>query len=177
MVTKLHRKSLWEVGSTTMCPERNRKSQESSTVPVCVSYVNSTPRVLTTVETFRQRISHHPVVPDNYGAVTNGKDTTIKLHSAEHAGLAQCNPAPSLYCSTNSQHIIFNNCSIFGPGNGVSYPLSSSRTCHGASYIHQFCMSTCFALPNPLRLTRHIATVESRCRFNPHTVSKSFSTL
>ena len=42
MVTKLNRKSLGALESraTTMCPEGNRKSQESFTVPVYVSHVD-----------------------------------------------------------------------------------------------------------------------------------------
>ena len=32
--------------------------------------------------------------------------------------------------------------------------------------IQRFCMSTCFAFPSPLRLTRHIVAEASRCRFS-----------
>ena len=45
-----------------------------------------------------------------------------------------------------------------------------------SSRIHRFCVSTCFALRNPLLLTKHIVAVASRCRFNPHTMPKSFAT-
>ena len=46
-----------------------------------------------------------------------------------------------------------------------------------ASCIHRCCMSTCFALPSPLRLTKHIVAEASRCRFSPHDIPKSFATL
>ena len=35
-----------------------------------------------------------------------------------------------------------------------------------ASCIQSFCMSTCFALPSPLRLIRHIPAEASKCRFS-----------
>ena len=69
-----------------MCAEGIKKTPESFTVPVCVSYVNSLPsgtiQILTTAQTFRQRISHHPIVLVAHGAVTKSKDTTTELHSA-----------------------------------------------------------------------------------------------
>ena len=43
--------------------------------------------------------------------------------------------------------------------------------------IHKFCMSTCFALPSPPRLTKHIVAKASRCRFSPHAILKSSATL
>ena len=46
-----------------------------------------------------------------------------------------------------------------------------------ASCIHRFCMSTCFAWPNPQRLTKHIVAEASKCRLSPHDVPKSFATL
>ena len=42
---------------------------------------------------------------------------------------------------------------------------------------HRFCMSTCFAFPRPLRLTRHIVAEASRCRFNSHDIPMSFAML
>ena len=47
-----------------------------------------------------------------------------------------------------------------------------------ASCIHKFYMSTCFSLPSPLRLTKHIVAEASKCRFfSPHDIPKSFATL
>ena len=39
-------------------------------------------QILTTVQTFRHQFSHPPQVLVAHGAVTNSKDTTIKVHSA-----------------------------------------------------------------------------------------------
>ena len=46
-----------------------------------------------------------------------------------------------------------------------------------ASCIQRFCLSTCFALPSPLRLARHIVAKASRCRFSLHDSPRSFATL
>ena len=46
-----------------------------------------------------------------------------------------------------------------------------------ASCIHRFCMSTCFALPSPLRLTKPIVAEASKCRLSPHNIPRSFATL
>ena len=43
-----------------------------------------------------------------------------------------------------------------------------------ASCIHRFCISTCCALPKPLRLTNHIVAEASKCRFDPHDIPMSF---
>ena len=50
----------------------------------------------------------------------------------------------------------------------------TNRPALEASCIHRLCISTCFALPRPLRLTRHIVADASRCRFNPHDIPMSF---
>ena len=46
-----------------------------------------------------------------------------------------------------------------------------------ASCIQRVCMSTCFALPSPLRLTKHVVAEASRCRFSLHDIPRSFATL
>ena len=47
----------------------------------------------------------------------------------------------------------------------------------GGFLFHRLCMSTCFALPSRLRLTRPIVAWAPRCRFNRHAMATSFATL
>ena len=45
------------------------------------------------------------------------------------------------------------------------------------SYIQRFCMSTCFAFPSPLRMTKHTVAEASKCRFSLQDVPMSLATL
>ena len=88
---------------------------------------------------------------------------------------------------TNSYPMRLMSCSILSFGSGfviksagftlVPTFFATNLPDLDASCIHRFCMSTCFALPNLLRLTKHIIAEASRCRFSPHNMPRSFATL
>ena len=188
MVTKLNRKSLraQEKSGHHDVPGRNQEvTRVVHSACLCVKCQHShlgacrTP-ILTTVQQFGQRMSHHPIARVTSSAVTNSKDTTIKLHSAHCCKLTsfvQCNPSRSRYSSTNSKpmydfHKLHWSWLWFRHQVGGVYvrthllrdePFFGLEAC----CIHKFCMSTCFALPRPLQLTKHIVAVASRCRFKP----------
>ena len=113
MVTKLNRKSprALEKSSHHNVPGRNQDvSGVVHCARLCVICQHSPSgtcriQILTAVQTFRQRISHYPVVLDTCGAATNSKDTTIKLHSARCCvvtSFVQCYPCRSRCCHPNS---------------------------------------------------------------------------
>ena len=120
IVTKLNRKSLRAL-------EKSRHHNVPGKNPEVLGVVHSARlrvicqhfswgkcgiQILTSVRTFRQRISHHQRVHVSCGAVTNSKDTTIKLHSARCCLLAP-DVAPRI-----QSPMIFIGCTIFGPGSG-----------------------------------------------------------
>ena len=165
------------VGARNM-PQCARKNQEVSGVVhnarLCVTCQHSPSgtcgsQILTTVQTFRQRFSHHPQVRVTCGGVTNSKGTEINLHSARCCDLAsfmQCYPSRSRCCTTNSKPMIFIRCTIFGPGGG--FLIKSA----GITFVPTFFVTNLFdleascitssacrrVLPCPalLRLTKHI---------------------
>ena len=118
----------------------------------------------------------HLYVPDN-------KHRDLKRHRV----LADRNFNTSAPVLMNSYPMMFMSCSTFGFGSGfvtksVAFTLVltffvTNLSDLDASCIHRFCMPTCFALPNPLRLTKHIIAEASSCRLSPHDISKSFATL
>ena len=83
-------------------------------------------------------------------------------------------------------HEKFMSCSIFGLGirfviksEGVTLMPTFFVTIFSNWMSHAFTvfrMSTCFALPKPLRLTKHIVGEASRCRFSSHAIPRSFVT-
>ena len=198
MVTKHNRMSLGALEKSGH-HNQSRKEQEVSGVVhsarLCVICQHSSSgtcqiQILRIVQTFRQRISHHPEALVTYDTAINSKNSTIKLHSAyywESAGLARCYLERRLDCSTNTKATIFIVCSIFGLGNDfaiksagltfVSTFFVTNLLDLKVSCIHKCCMSTCFNLSNPLRLIKHTVVMTSRCRFNPHTMPRSFVTL
>ena len=126
MVTLFNRKSLRALEKSGQRNVPGRKQEVSGVVHsarLCVICQHSPwgtcrIQILATVQTFRQRIFHHSAALVTYGAVTNSKDTTIKLHSArrcELSSLVQCNPlAPSAAPRIHSP-LFSINCSVFGP--------------------------------------------------------------
>ena len=79
--------STGEVGSPQCAGKGNQEvSGVVHCVRLCVICQHSSSgtcriQILTTAQTFPPRISHYPTVLVAYRAVTNSKDTTIKLHS------------------------------------------------------------------------------------------------
>ena len=131
-----------------------------------------------------------PRVRVTFGAASKGTDTMMKLHSAsccELNSLLQCSPARSRYTPTNRKPISFLICSMFGPGKGFVIRSAGFKLVpcffvtkfpdFEASCIHKICIPTCFAFPSPPQFTQHVIAAASRCRFNPHTIPKSFAPL
>ena len=89
--------------------------------------------------------------------------------------------------SSRIRNMMLMSCSIFGFASGfviksagftfVPTVSATNRPALQASCVHRFCISTCFVLPRPLRLTRHIVCEASKCRFNPHDIPMSFAML
>ena len=111
-------------------------------------------------------------------AMTNGTDIKVKLHPA------CCCERTILYGAT--QLAAGTALRIDNPS--VSPTAQFSASCVptffvtnlsdlDASYIHLCCTFTCFALPNPLLLTRHLVADASKCRFSLHTLPRSFAEL
>ena len=87
---------------------------------------------------------------------------------------------------TNSYPMRLMGCSVLAFGIGfvirsAGFTLVSTFVANQpdleASCIQRFCMSTCFALPSPLRLTRHTVAEASKCRISLHDIHTSFATL
>ena len=128
---------------------------------------------------------HLPVVRVTFDAVTNGKDSMIKLPFARCCGHTSLHSATWLAPSTAQR--IDNppvSCSsMLGLGKGFVIK-SAGFTCEppffmtnfsdlDASCTHKCCTFTCFALPKPRRLTKHIVADASSCSFSLHTPSPS----
>ena len=171
-----------------MCPEGIRKSRESSTVPVCVSPV-FTPSSFTCVTTTSTVRLSTKLASTHLAKFTPSLDVNpsrchlprirlpVKAFPARHCQKSPISPRHlgrrntlvnvPLTLHTDAQLPWYENSLV------TSVPLVSTFfVANGpdleASCIQRFCMSTSFALPSPLRLTRHIvAEAYSVCRIFP----------
>ena len=121
---------------------------------------------LTTIKTFRpisKLISMTPFVPPSC-AQPDHRDSKFSkkaLVSAQLAFLICCFE----HFGLGSGFVIKSAGFTFVPTFFVTNRPDLETSC-----IHRFCMSTCFALPSPPRLTKYTVAEASRCRFSPHDI-------